>query len=230
MPTLQSLIEEVEATSPSPEPLDQLATASATAQTVTELTDSMLSHFVDKCRQGGHSWAEIGSALGVSKQAVQKRFTAERVEPASWDRFTPRARRLVEEHAPAAAEELGHSWIGTEHLLLGFYAEPEAVAPKVLVGFGLERDQVVAAIKARFPSAPSGRGPMTPRAWAALASSAREAVMLGHNYIGTEHQLLGLLGGAGGLAAEILEAAGITHDRAREKIVEMLIGMIAKSP
>src|SRR5262245_17986607 len=170
MPTLGTLIADVEQASPSAAPLDQLATASATAQTVDELTDSMLSHFVDKCRHAGHSWAEIGNALGVSKQAVQKRFTAERAEPAGWERFTPRARRLLEEHAPAAAEELGHGWIGTEHLLLGFYAEPEAIAPKVLVAFGLEREQVVEAIRARFVSAPSGRGPWTPRAWAAIAS------------------------------------------------------------
>ena len=230
MPTLGALIEEVEQSSPSDAPLDQLATASSTARTVDELTDSMLSHFVDKCRRAGHSWAEIGAALGVTKQAVQKRFTAEREQPAAWERWTPRARRLVEEHAPAAAEELGHSWIGTEHLLLGFYAEPEALAPKVLMQFGLQRDQVVAAIQARFESAPSIRGPLTPRAWAALASATREAVQLGHNYIGTEHQLLGLLSGVGGLGAEILEGAGITHDGARQKIVQMLIDMITHQP
>jgi ATP-dependent Clp protease ATP-binding subunit ClpA len=227
-PTLGSLIADVEATAPSHAPLDLLATAAGTAATVNEVTDAMLSHFVDRCRHAGHSWAEIGTALGVTKQAVQKRFTMERVEPAGWERFTPRARRLVEEHAPAAAEELGHAWIGTEHLLLGFYAEPEAVAPKVLTGFGLDRDRVVAAIKARTRSQPSEKGPMTPRAWAALASCTREAVMLGHNYIGTEHQLLGLLSGVGGLAAEVLDEAGVTHDRAREQIVNVLIDMIAK--
>src|SRR5262249_34831640 len=146
MPTLAVLIEEVEASSPTAEPLDQLATASATARAVDETTDSMLSHFVDKCRRAGHSWAEIGTALGVTKQAVQKRFTAGQVEaePAGWARYPPRARRLVREHAPAAAAELGHSWIGTEHLLLGFYAEPDALAPKILLEYGLDRATVVA--------------------------------------------------------------------------------------
>src|SRR5262245_22338654 len=226
MPSLASLIAEVEAAAPSPEPLDQLATASATVRSLDDTTDAMLSHFVDRARHAGHSWAEIGSALGVTKQAVQKRFTAERVDPTGWDRFTPRARRLVEVHAPAAAEELGHGWIGTEHLLLGFYAEPEAVAPVVLLDMGLDRGAVVAAITERAPTGPPGRGPLTPRAWAALASCTREALMLGHNYIGTEHQLLALMSGVGGLAAEILENAGITHDAARAKIVQRLIDMI----
>jgi ATP-dependent Clp protease ATP-binding subunit ClpA len=229
-PTLGSLIADVEAAAPTDAPLDLLATAAATVVTINDVTDSVLSHFVDRCRHAGHSWAEIGAALGVTKQAVQKRFTVDRVEPDGWERFTERARRLVQEHAPAAAEELGHAWVGTEHLLLGFYADPAAVAPRVLVGFGLDRDRVVAAITARTKSNPAGRGPLTPRAWAALASCRREAVSLGHNYIGTEHQLLGLLSGVGGLAAEILDEAGITHDRAREKIVELLIQMIAKGP
>jgi ATP-dependent Clp protease ATP-binding subunit ClpA len=230
MPTLAALIEEVEESSPTPDPLDQLATASATARAVDDTTDSMLSHFVDKCRRAGHSWAEIGTALGVTKQAVQKRFTVGQIdaEPAGWDRYTPRARRLVREHAPAASAELGHSWIGTEHLLLGFYAEPDALAPKILLHYGLDRDKVVAGITARSGTGASGLGPLTPRAWAALASCAREAVMLGHNYIGTEHQLLALMSGVGGIAAEILAEAGITHDGAREKVVTMLIDMISK--
>ena len=213
MPSLDELITEVRNTAPSAEPLALLETAALHAQRLGELSDAMLSHYVDQARRAGHSWAEIGGALGVTKQAVQKRFTVERAEPAGWGRYTERAKRLVQEHAPAAAESLGHSWIGTEHLLLGFYAEPEALAPRVLVDFGLDREQVVAGIEARVDAAWSGRGPLTPRAWAALASSTREAVMLGHNYVGTEHQLLALLSGVGGVAAEILEAANITHDR-----------------
>ena len=178
MPSLAALIEEVEHASPSPEPLTLLETASASVRNLDDLTDSMLSHFVDKCRRSGHSWAEIGAALGVTKQAVQKRFTSEMIDPEGWDRFTERARRLVTDHAPAAAESLGHNWVGTEHLLLGFYAEPAALAPRVLEAFGLDREKVVAGINARIePGASSAaRGPFTPRAWAALASSPREAV------------------------------------------------------
>jgi hypothetical protein len=231
MPTLGALIEEVEAASPSPEPLAQLATATATAQSVDDVTDAMLSHFVDRARHAGHSWAEIGTALGVTKQAVQKRFTGERLEPLGWERFTPRARRLVQDHAPAAAAELGHNWIGTEHLLLGFFAELDALAPKVLVQLGVDREKVVAGITARIESDASSAQPgFTPRAWTALAGCIGEALSLGHNYVGTEHQLLALLHGVGGVAAEVLADADVTYERALPKVIEHLAGYVAKQP
>jgi hypothetical protein len=231
MPTLASLIEEVEHAARSAAPLAQLETASSKAHEVDDVTDSMLSHFVDKCRRAGHSWAEIGAALGVSKQAVQKRFTGEMIEPQGWERWTARARRLVTDHAPAAAESLGHNWIGTEHLLLGFYAEPAALAPRVLEALGLDRENVVAGINSRIAAGGSStaRGPFTPLAWAALASTPREAVALGHNYVGTEHQLLALFG-VGGVGAEILADADITRDAARAKVVELLVGYIVNKP
>jgi Clp amino terminal domain, pathogenicity island component len=227
--TLGVLIEDVEATAPTREPLDLLATASASVQIIDELTDAMLSHFVDRCRRAGHSWAEIGAALGVTKQAVQKRFTAAPHEPLGIDRFTPRASRLVQVHAPAAAAMFGHSWIGTEHLLLGFYAEPEALAPVILItDFRLDRDKVVAAIDARTERGEATERTFTPRAWAAIQSCTREALMLGHNYIGTEHQLLALLSGVGGMAADILADANITRDRVTPKVIERLAAYIQK--
>jgi ATP-dependent Clp protease ATP-binding subunit ClpA len=233
MPTLGSLIEEVESAAPSHEPLDLLATASATVQTINELTDSVLSHFVDRCRRAGHSWAEIGTALGVTKQAVQKRFTSEPSPPPSWDRFTPRAVRVIEQHAPAAATELGHNYIGTEHLLLGLHGEPEGIAARILVSLGLDRPRVVSAIEARVERAsnapdPNGPGGFTPRAWAAIASCVHEALMMGHNYIGTEHQLLALMGGVGGMGAEILADAGIERDKVRAEVVKRLAGVIVQ--
>jgi ATP-dependent Clp protease ATP-binding subunit ClpA len=218
----------VEESAPSREPLDLLATASATVQTINELTDSLLSHFVDRCRRAGHSWAEIGTALGVTKQAVQKRFTSEPSVPLGWDRYTPRARRVIEQHTPAAAAELGHNYIGTEHLLLGFYGEPEGLAARILVGFGLDRAGVVRAITARVEPGATGTSGFTPRAWAAIQSCTREALMMGHNYVGTEHQLLALLGGVGGLAPEILEAANIKYDNVKGEVVKILSGYVAK--
>ena len=98
---------------------------------------------------------------------MQKRFTGERTEPVGWERYTERARRLVQDHVPAAAASLGHGWIGTEHLLLGFYVEPEALAPRILLEFGLDRDRAIAGIGARIDNVFSGRGPLTPRAWVA---------------------------------------------------------------
>ena len=196
MPSLAALIEEVEHASPSPEPLALLETASASVRNLDDLTDSMLSHFVDKCRRSGHSWAEIGAALGVTKQAVQKRFTTEMINPEGWERFTERARRLVTEHAPAAAESLGHNWVGTEHLLLGFYAEPEALAPRVLEAFGLDREKVVAGDRRphRTRRVVRREGPVhAARVGGARRRARAKPSMLGHNYVGTEHQLLALL-------------------------------------
>ena len=127
--TLSALIEDVKATAPSRAPLDLLATASSNASEMNDLTDAMLSYFVDRCRFAGHSWAEIGVALGVTKQAVQKRFNHAEMPP-MWERVTPRARRVVELHAPAAALELGHNFVGTEHILLGLYDEAGGIAAK----------------------------------------------------------------------------------------------------
>ena len=230
-PNLSSLIEEVEATAPSPAPLDLLATASSSAAEMNDLTDAMLSHFVDRCRHAGHSWAEIGTALGVTKQAVQKRFNRPAM-PEMWHQVTPRARRVVEVHAPAAALELGHNYVGSEHLLLGLYGEPEGIAAKILVEFGMTRERVVAAISENAPPSPNADGavPFTPVAWVALTNSATEAIKLGHNYVGTEHFLLSLLSGTGvgGLAAEILQTGGVTYEAAVARVVQMLSGYMKK--
>jgi hypothetical protein len=229
--TLSALIEDVKVTSPSPAPLDLLATAASNASEMNDLTDAMLSYFVDRCRFAGHSWAEIGVALGVTKQAVQKRFNRAEMPP-MWERVTPRARRVVELHAPAAAVELGHNFVGTEHILLGLYDEAGGIAAKILVEFGVTRDQVVAAIKEQAPPSPDADGgtPFTPKAWVALTNSATEALKLGHNYVGTEHYLLSLLSAAsvGGLAAEVLQTAGVTYEATMARVVQMLSGYMQK--
>src|SRR4051794_41766031 len=99
--TLSTLIDEVESTSGTEEPLSLLATASALAGAVSDLADALLSHFVDRSPRAGHSWSEIGTALGVTKQAVQKRFTRERTDPIGWGRVTQPAPGVVRGHAQA---------------------------------------------------------------------------------------------------------------------------------
>jgi ATP-dependent Clp protease ATP-binding subunit ClpA len=220
--TLSTLIDEVEARSPSPEPLDLLATASSTVEQVSDTSDALLSHFVDRSRRAGHSWTEIGAALGVTKQAVQKRFTATHSAPRGWDQFTPRARRVVEVHALAAAAELGHTYVGTEHLLAGMWGEPECVASRVLEAAGLTRPLVVEAIDARVPRGQQGKGGFTPRAWAALENASRIADELGHTYVGTEHLLLSLMTGVGGMATEILAARDVTAETVRASVDQLL--------
>ena len=228
-PNLSALIEEVEQTAPSPDPLDLLATASSHVQELTDLNDALLSHFVDRCRRSGHSWAEIGQSLGVTRQAVQQRFTGQKREPRGYERFTDRARNVIEQHAPAAARELGHGYMGTEHILLAQWGEPESVAVVALERLEVSRDAVVAAIEAFTPrgEATEPTGGFTPRAWVALGNTVGEALGLGHNYVGTEHMLLALLGGVGGMAAEILGEMDVDHDRARAVVVELLSGYSA---
>jgi ATP-dependent Clp protease ATP-binding subunit ClpA len=222
--TLSSLIDDVERRSASLETLDLLATASSTVEQLNDTTDALLSHFVDRSRRAGHSWTEIGVALGVTKQAVQKRFTSERSAPRGWQTFTPRARRVVEVHGPAVAAELGHNYIGTEHLLAGMWGEPEGIAARVLEAAGETRIAVIAAIDARVERGQQGQGGITPRAWAAVENSSRIAQDLGHNFVGTEHLLVSLMTGVGGMAAEILAEHGVTIGEVRTEVDSLLGG------
>jgi Clp amino terminal domain, pathogenicity island component len=123
-----------------------------------------------------------------------------------FERFTGRARHVVV-LAQEEARLLDHNYIGTEHLLLGLLGEPDSVAGTVLSGFGLTRDggrQEVLKKVGRGKKAPSGHIPFTPRAKKTLELSLREALAIGHNYIGTEHILLGLIREGNGVAAQIL--------------------------
>jgi ATP-dependent Clp protease ATP-binding subunit ClpC len=123
-----------------------------------------------------------------------------------FERFTNRARHVVV-LAQEEARRLHHNYIGTEHILLGLLAEPDSVGGRVLTGFGMSlestRDEVTAIVSAGT-RAPSGHIPFTPRAKKVLELSLREALQLQHNYIGTEHILLGLVREGDGVAAEIL--------------------------
>jgi hypothetical protein len=229
-PTLSVLIDEVEQTAPTDAPLDLLATASSNVEELTDLTDALLSHFVDRCRRAGHSWAEIGQSLGVTRQAVQQRFTPDkRREPKGYERFTARARRVLDEHTSAASRELGHVYSGTEHILLGLWGEPEGIAAVALEQLGVTRDRVRSAILELTPqgTADEPLGGFTPRAWVAMGNTVGEAVKLGHNYVGTEHLLLALLGGVGGMAAAVLQGFDVDHERATAKVVELLSGYSA---
>jgi ATP-dependent Clp protease ATP-binding subunit ClpA len=127
-----------------------------------------------------------------------------------FERFTGRARRCIV-LAQEEARQLDHNYIGTEHILLGLLAEPEAIAGQVLDGFGMTSEGVreeVIGVVGRGKKAPSGHIPFTPRAKKTLELSLREALQLGHNYIGTEHILLGLIREGDGVAAKILSRHG----------------------
>jgi len=140
-----------------------------------------------------------------------------------FERFTERARRVVV-HAQEEARELNHNYIGTEHLLLGLMREPESIAARALreleISQEAAREQVIQMI-GRGKKEPSGHIPFTPRAKKVLELSLREALQLGHNYIGTEHILLGLIREGEGVAAQVLISLGGKLSRVRDKVLEL---------
>jgi hypothetical protein len=223
--SIQDLISEVLADAPDAEPLTRLATAASMMRDVGDNVDATLGYFVDQARRAGHSWSEIGEALGVSKQAAQQRHGPRLgAIPVTFERFTARARAVLEA-SEMAARDLGHGFIGTEHLLLAQYSEPEGVGAQVLSEGGLEADDVRTAIVDRIgrgPGAGDARPPYTPRAIEALKGALTVALELGHNYIGTEHLLLGVAAIDGGVANHILSGAGLDETSLREKVLAKL--------
>jgi ATP-dependent Clp protease ATP-binding subunit ClpC len=147
-----------------------------------------------------------------------------------FERFTDRARRVVV-LAQEEARMLNHNYIGTEHILLGLIHEGEGVAAKALESLGISLEGVrsqVEEIIGQGQSAPSGHIPFTPRAKKVLELSLREALQLGHNYIGTEHILLGLIREGEGVAAQVLVKLGADLNRVRQQVIQLLSGYQGK--
>jgi ATP-dependent Clp protease ATP-binding subunit ClpA len=147
-----------------------------------------------------------------------------------FERFTDRARQVVV-LAQEEARMLNHNYIGTEHILLGLIHEGHGVAAQVLESLGITEDTVrqqVEQIIGRGQQAPSGHIPFTPRAKKVLKLSLREALQLGHSYIGTEHILLGLIREGEGVAAQVLVRLGADLTRAREQVIQLLHGYQGK--
>lgn len=141
-----------------------------------------------------------------------------------FERFTDRARRTLV-LAQEEARQMGHGFIGTEHLLLGLVHEGEGVAGQALQSFGITLEQVrqeVAAVLPAGNAADNIQPPFTPRSKRVLELSLREALALKHNYIGTEHLLLGLVAEGEGVGARLLNDAGATEPEVREKVLEIL--------
>jgi len=149
-----------------------------------------------------------------------------------FERFTDRARRVVV-LAQDEARMLNHNYIGTEHILLGLIHEGEGVAAKALESLGISLEAVrqqVEEIIGQGQQAPSGHIPFTPRAKKVLELTSREASQLGHNYIGTEHILLGLIREGEGVAAQVLVKLGADLNRVRQQVIQLLHGYQEKEP
>jgi ATP-dependent Clp protease ATP-binding subunit ClpC len=148
-----------------------------------------------------------------------------------FERFTDRARRVVV-LAQQEARDLGHNYIGTEHILLALIDEGHGVAAKALEAMGIGGDVVrrqVEEIIGRGQGASEGHIPFTPRSKKVLELSLREALQLGHHYIGTEHILLGLLGEGDGVGAHVLVDLGADLNRARQQVVLILADRLSVS-
>jgi ClpA/ClpB-like protein len=179
--------------------LDQLQDAVLAADHLGDVADHLIGHFVDQARRSGASWTDIGKSMGVTRQAAQKRFVPKEsadLDPSQgFSRYTPRARNVVMA-AHNQAKAAGNAETVPEHLVLGLLTEPEALAAKAIVAQDVSLDAVreaaAAALPARAEDAPE-LVPYAPAAKKALELTFREALRLGHNYIGTEHILLALL-------------------------------------
>ncbi|MBF6211228.1 ATP-dependent Clp protease ATP-binding subunit [Nocardia puris] len=216
--------------------LEQLSDAVVVGGHLGEVADHLIGHFVDQARRAGASWTDIGESMGVSKQAAQKRFVpkdpadAAAMDPnAGFAKFTPRARAVVMA-AQESARTAGNQRISPAHLVLGLLAEPEGLAAQQIIGTGLALDAVREAATAAIPpaessDAPAGLVPFDAEAKKVLELTFREALRLGHNYIGTEHVLLALLERENGEG--LLTGLGLDKDRLEANLQEALASILA---
>jgi hypothetical protein len=182
--------------------LEQLTSAVVAADHLGDVADHLIGHFVDQARRSGASWSDIGRSMGVTKQAAQKRFVPK--DPAGpldldpsqgFNRFTVRARNVVV-NAQNEAAAAANIEIRPEHLVLGLLGEPSAIAAKVIVAQGVPLETVRRVVTATLPAPVDEVPALIPfdaQARKTLELTFREALRLGHNYIGTEHILLALL-------------------------------------
>src|SRR6266581_6631818 len=182
--------------------LEQLSDAVIAADHLGDVADHLIGHFVDQARRSGASWTDIGRSMGVTKQAAQQRFVPKDPgQPSDLDpsqgfsRFTKRAKNVVMA-AQNEARAAGNDEIRPEHLTLGLLSEPDALAAKSIIAQGVPLETVRQTVTAALPPA-AGQVPelipFGPQAKKALELTFREALRMGHNYIGTEHILLALL-------------------------------------
>lgn len=209
-------------------PLEQLSDAVLAAEHLGEVADHLIGHFVDQARRSGASWSEIGKSMGVTRQAAQKRFVQKAGEPRKLDpgkgfsQFTARARNVVMA-SQNEARAAGNPEISPEHLVLGLLAEPDAIGTRAITSQGVAPEAVREAVAAVLPAAAEQVPDLIPydaQARKALELTFREALRLGHNYVGTEHLLLALLRLEGGNG--VLAGLGIDRKSAEAFIASAL--------
>ncbi|MXP21987.1 ATP-dependent Clp protease ATP-binding subunit [Gordonia sp. HNM0687] len=219
------------------DPLEQLAGAMVTAEHLGDVADHLIGHFVDQARRAGASWTDIGVAMGVSKQAAQKRFVTRTPADAAptpladeahpFARFTPRARNVIAEaHNLAAAER--STAVTPEHLARALTVAPESIADLALRAHGVSLDTLAAACLPDQRATPGSPPlpdektivPYNDRSRAVLQATLTAAVELGHDFVGTEHILLGLFEDSAVTAT--LSELGVEPAAARARVVGSL--------
>jgi hypothetical protein len=208
--------------------LDQLSDAVIAADHLGDVADHLIGHFVDQARRSGASWTDIGRSMGVSKQAAQKRFVPKVPGPGElsendldpsqgFSRYTPRARKVVVA-AQEEARTASNAEITPEHLVLGLLSQPDGLGAKAILAQGVTFDAVRRTATATLPPAAEQLPALIPfdqRAKKALELTFREALRMGHNYVGTEHILLALLeqeDGTGVLADLGIDKAAVSEN------------------
>jgi hypothetical protein len=215
-----------------PDVLDQLTDAVLVADHLGEVADHLIGHFVDQARRSGASWTDIGRSMGVTKQAAQKRFVAkgdgEGEARQDFTRFTDRAREvIVTAQNTARAKE--NATITPAHLVIGLIAVPDGLAAKAILRQVAGLDQLTEVLTAALPEPVENAPDLVPfdgSAKKALELTFREALRLGHNYIGTEHILLALLEQEDGDG--VLSRAGVTKAVTEAYVVEAVAAIVAQ--
>ncbi|MFE0513033.1 Clp protease N-terminal domain-containing protein [Streptomyces sp. NPDC058964] len=212
------------------EPLEQLQDAVFAADHLGDVADLLIGHFVDQARRSGASWTDIGKSMGVTRQAAQKRFVPKEstsLDPAQgFSRYTPRAQNVVMA-AHNEAKAARNSEVLPEHLVLGLLAEPGSLAAKALEEQGVSFDAVRRAATAALPPAARDVPELVPYGAAAkkpLELTFREALRLGHNYIGTEHILLALLEYENGDG--VLSGLGVGKQKTEQYVAKVLSQLV----
>ena len=234
---LDNLISYVRGLHPGGGPLDNVSDAFAVSTQLDEQSDALIGYFVDQARRSGLSWSQIGGAMGVSKQAAQKRFVPTKtrdlfpegqVKPFS--RFTIRSANVLAAAGRLAAPDP----VDGAHLAAALLTEPDAVAAKAIAAADVTPERLYAAVGAGPAERVEAAGTaelldvtLGESAKDALKAGLKSALRLGHNYIGTEHLLLGLLS-SDGPVTDAFAGLGLSPERAEELIAAELAGFQAR--
>lgn len=201
---------------PEADDLTRISEARLRAQALSDLGDQLLDHYVSEAKLGGASWSEISDALGGTNQVTQQRRP-----PNAFERFTDLNRHCIV-LAQEAARAHKHELIGTEHLLLGLLSEPQGLAYEVLTAQTDSEQEIRDAIEDAMPQAGKkalqGHIAFGPDSKGAIEEALRASSDLGHDWVGTEHTLLGLIRAGDSAAAQILRNLGFTSDTLHDTV------------